>query len=207
MVCDYILPNSDIEEIYEDVVSALEVSINKMCGENPGNSKCASIAIKVDDESLVISPIKREYFLNKSLVHQEGMGKVAEHIHFFLKEDYRKNGIATRIHENEINVYRRNNFKQIQLTATGEGILAWKKLFYKYKDSFDVDNIKSSFWVYLRNIHRMDIKDIESKFKDKDLEYILNSRYSKAPSADKESFFEWFKNTPCSIGIEMYKDI
>lgn len=205
MQCDYIISDNDVEEIYDNTSYNLESTIHKSCDEV--NSKYISLNITTNSNELTTSPIKREFFNEKLLFNKAGtVGKVAEHIHFFIKEEYRQEGIAKAIHENELVIYTRNDFKQIQLTAVGDGVLVWRKLYYKYKDSTQEKKILDNLWIYLTKVHRLNIEQIESKFKNKSLKDI-SSKYFLAPSNGKDSFLKWLQKRPSSIGIEMYKDI
>jgi len=203
-----IIEDLDIRSIYNNALVEYEVELRSHCGEDPENVKHTSIVLKSESgNNITVAPIKRDYFMRKALVNKTGIGKVAEHIWFFLEEDYRNKKIAKLIHEQELIVYKRKEFDQIQLSAIGQGILAWKKLFYKYKDPSDEKMVLQEAWNYLRQVHGMSIEEIEKKYKDKSLEYILNTRIIKKPTGDKISFFEWYRTKEHTIGIDMYKDI
>jgi len=175
--CDYLIPDSDIKSIYNNVDSfSLNATLRKSCIGT--NSKKVSVDVNISGHALVSidRPIKREFHKEKTLYEKEGrVGKVVEHMHFFIEEQYRRKGIAKSIHQSELVFYKNNGFKQIQLTAIFEGVIVWSKLFYKFKDSVQEEEIMMQLFPYLKQVHKLSIKDIEKKLKNKDLkELILN---------------------------------
>jgi len=207
--CDYIMSNDDIKEIYDSVTShSLETSFLRPRCEDK-ESKNIKVDIKINNEELTNpnTPVQREFYQEKQLYNQDTHGKVVEHMTFIINEEYRRKGIAKSIHENELRIYKKNGFKQIQLSAVHDGILVWSKLLYKYKDKKEEKKIFNEFLVYLKQIHLLSMETITSKtFKNKSLKDI-NIKYLLAPSEDKDSFSVWLSKRPSSIGIDMYKDI
>ena len=209
MQCDYIMSNDDIKEIYDSVTSHnLETSFLRPRCEDK-ESKNIKVDIKINNEELTSlnTPVQREFYQEKKLYNQENYGKVVEHMTFIINEKYRRQGIAKSIHESELKIYRKNGFKQIQLSAVHDGVLVWSKLLYKYKDNKDEKKIFYEFLNYLKVVHLLSMETISSKkFKSKSLKDI-NIKYLLAPSEDKDSFSVWLTKRLGSIGIDMYKDI
>jgi len=207
--CDYIISDDDIKEIYDSVTSYNLESKPWGVRCDDKNSKNIKIDLKIDDDELthLDIPIRREFFHSKSLYNQDSCGKVAEHIIFRINEKYRKQGIAKAIHESELKIYKRNSFQQIQLNASFEGVLVWSKLFYKYKDEDDEQEILMELWTYLKQVHLLSLDVLSSKmFKKKNLKDI-NIKYFLAPSKYQDSFAEWLTKRPNRLIIDMYKDI
>ncbi len=205
MSCNDLISNIDIESIYDNVTShLLTASMHSHCIDS--DTKKANISIQLNGDDLTTNLTKREYFRDRPLINHLGSsGKVVEHITFVIKDEYRDDGIAKSIHVEELKIYERNEFQQIQLTAVGQGILVWYHLYYKFVEDDGEEDVLIQLWSYLKQVHSLDRDTIEKKFKNKNLKDIPN-KYLQAPSTGAIDFAEWLSRNDC-IGIEMYKDI
>ena len=155
MPCHHIISDTDIEHIYDiKKVSSYDISIdcvNKV-------KKSVSIDIFLNADKLNKTYITREYRENYELrgTTEVKLDKVALHQTFFLKEEYQNKGLATDFFEKELEIYRKNGFKEIHLDAVEDGIIVWHKLGYIYLDE-DTEYSLMRWWYEYFNTIFLDI--------------------------------------------------
>lgn len=203
MPCNDLISNSDIENIYKDDNLIVTNSILSNCETDDSKKSLIKIFDK-DSDCMLQRDIERVYFRNKELLSKkEELGKVVKHEYFILKDEFQGKKIASSVHVKELEAYRRNNFNEIQLDAAWDGLVVWKKMFFKFASVKDESLIKIAIQRYLREIKNMSIEEIEKAIKNKP--FSISLHYLKDDNID---FKEWVYNGFGKIGLaKMYKEI
>lgn len=203
MACNDLISNTEIEAIYKDDTVIVSNQVVGNCIDD--DTKKAFIEIyDTNNITLLQRAIERSYFREKPLFSKESQnGKVVKHEYFILKDEYQSKGIAKIIHVKELEAYRRNGFDEIQLDAAWDGLVVWKKLFYKFASTRDENLVKIAIQRYLREVKNMSIEEIEKAIKNNP--FSISPSYLKDDSLD---FKEWIYNGFNKIALaRMYKEV
>lgn len=206
MSCNNLISNAEVEYAYNDEKFIISNQVISNCVDN--NIKKVFIEIYDEDNiTLLEKPIERLYFREKELFSNiNQIGKVAKHEYFILKDIHQNKGIAKKVHERELEIYRRNNFIEIQLDAAWDGLIVWKKLFYKFANSTQENLVKIAIQRYLREVKNMTLEEIDKTIKINP--FSINSSYLKDSSNPNNDFKHWVYNNCKGIGLaKMYKEI
>lgn len=205
MSCNSLMQNSSIEYIYHDKEFIISNQVETEC-LNEETKKALIYIFDKNENTLLIRPIERTYFKEKELHSKNGnYGKVVKHDYFILKNEFHGNNIATKIHKNEIQSYKNNNFIEIHLDAAWDGLIVWKKLFFKFVNQKQENYIKMAIHLYLKNEKGFTIQKIAEIIKNNP--FNINMEYLK--SENGLDFKDWVHNNPhIKIGLaSMYKEI
>jgi len=194
-MCNDILSDSDIEKIYQN----FDLELDSDCTNN--NEKSVICDIKKDNKLINETKIGRTYYREYDLIKYIFKGKVAKHDMFILKAEYRNKGIAKSIHNNEMDIYQKNNFKQIQLEAAFDGIIVWKKLGFNYVNKNAERNLITAWKKYAKDILKLSTKEIIKINKISDISK------SRLKPNNKIQFTKWYQKLEKSELFKMYKDI
>lgn len=209
--CHELISDEDIRKIYQNSHSMIHSSIiESSC--NGVNQKNVSLHIFNDaGDELNACPIERRYYLEQNLVGTTLRGKVVEHYIFILKNEYQKKKISSDVHKNEIKIYKRNSFLQIQLSAMCDGVIVWLKNKYSLVNTQQENDIMTAWKSYLlasdgRNLPVAEyvrlVKSIK-QIKDIPTEYL----YSE-DGTSYISFTAWlFQKSSSPMCIKMYKNV
>ena len=202
MSCHHIISDSDIEKIY-NITKISSFHIETTCYDI--NRKGANIDIYSDSDKMNSTDITREYHDDYELrgTSTLELGKVALHKTFFLKKEYRKDGIADSLFWREIDIYKDNGFKEIHLDAVEDGVIVWRSLGYRYLDENTEVNLMTRWYEYFYTTFQ-DISLLEKKsivHKTKKFEQVL--RKYKVPN-DRITFPEWLRNQSLVTAEPMY---
>ena len=203
MACNDLISNTEVEDIYKDD----QVVVSNQVVSNCIDDDTKKIFVEMYDQNnitLLQRAIERSYFREKPLFSKKSQsGKVVKHEYFILKDEYQSKGIAKKIHVKELEAYRRNGFDEIQLDAAWDGLVVWKKLFYKFVSARDENLVKIAIQRYLREVKNMSIEEIEKTIK--------NNPFSISPSYLKDEtldFKEWIYNGFNKIALaRMFKEV
>jgi hypothetical protein len=204
MPCNDLISDTDIENIYKDDNLIVTNSISSDCETNDSKRSLVKIFDK-DGNCMLQRDIERVYFRSKELFSKkEELGKVVKHEYFILKDEFQGNKIASAIHVKELETYHRNEFDEIQLDAAWDGLIVWKKMFFKFASTRDESLIKIAIQKYLKEIKNMSIEEIEKAIKNKP--FSISPHFLK--SDDNLDFKEWVYNGFGKIGLaKMYKEV
>jgi len=198
--CESIISDGDIKSIYEKS----ELAILKMecfCEEN-NTKKSVDVDLGYEGEELLEMPVTRDYFLSKQLINKNISAKVACHLSFIIKKDYRRQGLSKTVHENELVVYKNNNFQQIHLLAAADGLVVWNRLFYKFAKNSDEKLLLMRLRAYLREIKQFDDSKVEKilklKIAEMDISYFCD---------ENMNFTDWLKKEETILTAVMYKEV
>jgi len=213
MLCNSIISDNEIKSIYEDG-SADHVSLLKNECRFDATSKYVFIEVKKDNVYILDKPIIWDYLKESRLYKNaptSGYGKVAKYEQIEIKSKFRDDKIAKKFDEKAVEVYRRNAFQEIQLSAIRDGILVWPKLFYKFLNPNDEKKILMEFEKYLLVIHNY-TDDNERNGKMAGVTSIekLPKRLIM-PTDGKVFFADWLsdkiKENKVSILSKLYKEV
>lgn len=160
-----------------------------------------------NNETLLQRPIERTYFREKELLSKNSQnGKVVQHEYFILKDEFQGKKIVSKVHAKELESYRNNGFEEIQLDAAWDGLVVWKKLFYKFANSTHENFIKIGIQRYLREIKGMSLEEIEKAIKNNP--FSINPSYLKDASNPSNDFRHWINRIlQKQIVLKMYKEV
>lgn len=211
--CEDIMKSEDVKSIYEKIRHRLidQVNVHELC-LTVEEKKVAIQMYNEMGESLFPEeyPLFRTYEKNKTLVNTKELtvGKVVTQELFFLKPQFRRNGIAKRVYSREFKAYKNAGFDQVFLKAAADGIMTWSRSPFNFTiiDSFDEDDIISLWREYLQDVFTFsNQKDYYDIIKNKMKVQNLNKEYV-IPDG-KVSFADWYKERRPSKLVPMYKDV
>ncbi len=204
MNCDRIISDEDIKLIYE--IDKMKTFIEYKNCEDNNNKKSVDIELKdYKEDEILETPITRDYYEKQELINSSIKEKVVIHQTFSLKIEYRNLDLAKKIHQNELVVYKKNNFLQIQLRAVSDGLIVWRKLGYEFKNDKIEKIIIKKFSTYLIEELNLDKDFVANQIKKiKTLKDINNKLLLPK---DKVSFSDWLRKKEDTFSAEMFKDI
>lgn len=197
-----IISEDDILEIYNR--SQLRCQLH--CVDDNGSTRYVNFDIYDKYTKINEKPVMHTYKDDALLrpIASNLRGRCAIHDRFYLDESQRRKKYATKIHNNELIIYKANGFKQIHLSALGDGVVAWAKLKYRFVSEDDHAYLKIMVNKYL-----VEIKDITQddadKVTTKDVQQIPTTLL--ASTEKHPSFTDWLKSQPTRHSVEMYKDV
>jgi hypothetical protein len=190
-----------IENIYQGVppISDAEVRLTS------GYDSKSLINIFDNEIQMNNSEIIRYYHDNYPLIASTRSGKVASHFLFVLNNDYRGRGIATNIHDKEYDTYLFLGFEQIQLKASWDGVIVWKKLDFEYKYSSSEDTIIAKWKEYINSELGYSGKDFFDIIKNITTIDQIKRKYLRPVGA--KSFTDWLNEQDIMQEVPMYKNV
>jgi hypothetical protein len=203
------LSNNEITKIYQN--SNLNHKIVDCCFMEKENCKYVEITISsknlIEDDNyldneVTESPAVRTYYENKQLINSPICDKVVNHESFTLKGDFRKKGLAKKIHNEELEIYRNNSVKEIHLKSASDGILVWLFLEFDFIDEDEKDTFFDDINLYI-NLYFKNILGIKS-YKINNVSDLTLIKKKLLPK-DKISFTEWLKSNCDCLTYSMYK--
>jgi len=202
--CNNLINDTDIKGIYNSCQCVDNVQIESTCSNE--NKKISKINIYKNAASINQVPIERNYCKNIPLRSTNGEGKVAIHKLFVLKDEYRgkkfnTKTISTNFHEQEMEVYKCNEFIEIQLNAAWSGITHWPKLGFEFYQLDKYDHILYTLWssFFTKTF------PIDQDEKEKIL--FKHTSYKSIPQKYKKGFGAWLLSNKKSTAFPMYKTI
>lgn len=205
MPCNQIISNQAIQYIYKYKGVILRADVTHTClGENEKKVDIDIFASVSPHDRLNHQPIQRTYYLQKELLGKKDLiGKVAVHNYFVLKDQYRSQGIMTKVHSKELETYKQLEFQEIQLDAAWDGLIVWKKMNYQFINNIEESKVILLLQVYLRTERRLTTNEINDIIQN--TPFSINVQYLRADN-NIISFMDWAcKN---SIGCsKMYKEV
>lgn len=197
-----VISDNDIEIIYK-TTPIERVNISSVYDTDELQKTTIDIFDK-DNIRINKEPIYREYHINKLLKSSKGLGKVAEHKLFVLKDNQRGKGIAKKLHDKEIEIYSNNDFREIHLNAAWDGIFTWGKLGFKYVNPVAHEPIVYSRW------REYFLKAYTQENLDKMDKYAILLKYGTiktVPEKYKKGFGTWLFSEGKNFSVPMYKRV
>ncbi len=209
MSCNHIISDSEIESIYK-IDSTYSVEFKKNECRFDETSKFIHLYVEKDSNIILHKPIVWDFLEDSRLYSISNYGKVARFDQIEISSGYKEDGISKIFDERAYSVLKRNNFKEIQLSATRDGIVVWPRLFYKFQNPKDDDKIRQQFQIYLIKIHGLSMDDSIKKMSIiKSVDKIPISL--SCPKDGKIYFSEWLmekiKSNKVSLVSKMYKEV
>lgn len=206
MACNDLIADPSIENVYKDGNLIVTNSVSSICDGNDTKKSEINIYDK-DGESMLQRPIERTYFRSKELCSDKATtGKVVKHEYFILKDIYQGKKIASHIHPQEMDAYRNNEFKEIQLDAAWDGLVVWKKLLFKFASPSAESYIKISIQKYLKEVKNMSAEEIAKTIKGNPFSISLS--HLKDPGNSQNDFRHWISRTyGRQVVVAMYKEV
>lgn len=209
MSCNSIIPDSEVSAIYTNVDADYSIDVVKNECRNAATSKYVHLEVSKGNEILLDKPIIWD-FLKESRCWKSGTyGKVAKFEQITIASKFKDLKIATKFDESGIVILRRNQFKEIHITAIHDGILVWSKLFYKFVYREDEDKIIGLFQKYLFHIHGMN--SVERSNILMKIKAVNEIPKRIARPTDKIKFVDWLENEikekKISLMLKLYKDL
>ncbi|WP_201353733.1 hypothetical protein [Hydrogenimonas urashimensis] len=206
MPCHALIQNTDIANIYH-IKQIKRVSLKCECKDDDVK-ECFITPEAKNSPALVCQPIQRTYYRHKPLRGMKGTGKVVKHELFYMCPFYRKKGIASALADNEMTIYRRNNFDEIQLDAAADGVVVWQRLGFEYQRKSDERMLLLAWKRYFMEIYNEgnisnEVKaDIISKIRHF---HDVKSKHMK--QSNGPSFSDWLRGSPKTQMLPMYKRV
>ncbi len=195
------LTQSDIKEIY-----SLPETTNSVTLSDSSASKTAEVDIvNLNNESILIIPIKRTYFNSLGLVgaKQGKNGKVVKHEFFILKPQYKGNGIGRTIGIQEYAKYKNRGIEQIILLAAWDGITVWPHNKFIFINKMHENEVLRFLRDWLLDEKKANIKTVE-RLKLNSLSVFKPSFFRNKKG---KNFNEWLIEKIKNRAYPMYKDI
>lgn len=209
--CEHIIKEQDINDIYqrmqhEKISSAV---INQI--RITDDKKEAQIHLLDENGNSIhynTFPMVRFYESNVPLINRDINGKRVKHELFLLKDEFRRFGIAKRVHLREISAYKKNEINQIYLEAAADGIMTWPRSPFNFKiiNESDERDIISLWREYVLETFTFD--DIQDYYDIiKNVKYVKSLNKEYVIPANNVSFADWYRAKRPSKLVQMYKDI
>lgn len=205
MPCHSIINNTDVEALF----LMPQVHHVNLALSSCGNANIKECNIRLSDSSgmpMTDLLIALKYHRNAPLRSFSGNGKVAEHEYIYLKPQYRQKGIGANFVHNADNIYRRNEFAEIHLRATWDGIVVWHKKGFEYVSSNTEGTIVRAWRDYFNSVfseldlmQRVGIIRQYKCLRDIPKKYLLPD--------NKQSFTDWLESKDVVLIDDMYKRI
>ena len=199
MSCNEIITDDDIKMIYESSRHVDQVNITSEC--ESFDKKITNINLVKDALIMNLKLIKREYLRNAPLRSNDNQGKIVVNKFLALKDSYRGKNITKKFYQKEKEIYKNNDFIEIQLDAAWNGITHWPELgfeFYKLNSYHQqLYTLWSSFFVKSFVLAQDKKFDILVKY----------TNYMLIPKKYKKGFGKWLIDNNKNIAFPMYKTI
>lgn len=156
------------------------------------------------DESILKVQIAFEFLKDSRLFGNSGNGKVAKLHNIRIKPDKKSKGLGTEIHAQQLSVLRDNQFKEMQLSAQWDGVVAWPSLFFKFANEDDEDELLEHITVYMLDILEYNNDKVGRIMQTYD--GIKNISKLLKPQ-NKVWFTQWYQETDRSLEYKMYKEV
>lgn len=209
MSCNSIIPNSEVCAIYTNVDTSYSVQLIQNECRNGATSKYVHLEVAKDEENLLDKPIIWDFLKENRCWTSGAYGKVAKFEQITIASKFKDLKVATKFDESGIAILRRNQFKEIQITAIHDGILVWSKLFYKFAFMDDEDKIITLFQKYLFQIHGMNSVERSSILMK--IKSVKDIPKRIARPKDKMKFVDWLENEikekKVALMLKLYKDL
>lgn len=206
MACNDLIRDLSIENIYKDDNLIVTNSVSSTC--NSDDIKKVEVVIyDKDGNDMLQRPIERTYFRDKELCSDNTItGKVVKHEYFILKDIYQGKKIVSEIHPKEMDAYRSDEFKEIQLDAAWDGLVVWKKMLFKFASPSAESYIKISIQRYLKEVKNMSADEIAKAIKGNPFSISLS--HLKYPGNPNNDFRHWISRTyGRQVVVAMYKEV
>jgi hypothetical protein len=207
MSCNSLISNTQIEDIYKDDNLISSNGVTHLCNEDNSIKKVHIEIYDATDTFMLKRPIERSYYRDYPLIaDSESTGKVVKHEYFILQETFRGKKIASAIHAKEIATYRLCDFKEIHLDAAWDGLIVWKKMFFKFKNPQAESFMKIAIQGYLKAVKGMSLDEISKAIKNDP--FSISPSYLKDGTTANNDFYHWLERTrKRQVVIKMYKEI
>lgn len=209
--CEEIIKSEDVKAIYEKMRHHLVdiVEVQELCVSSDRKEAKIQMYNESGETLFPVSyPLHRTYEKNKPLIAKSINGKVVTQELFFLKPEFRRNGLAKRVYSREFKAYKTADFDQVFLKAAADGIMTWSRSPFNFTiiEQFDEDDIISLWRQYVKEVfvfsNSKDYYDIiKNKMKVQNLskEYVIPE--------EKISFADWYREKRPTKLVPMYKNI
>lgn len=207
MSCNSLISNAQIEDIYKDDNLISSNGVTHLCLEDNSIKKVHIDIYDTANTLMLKRPIERSYYRDFPLMaDSESTGKVVKHEYFILQDAFQRKKIVSAIHPKEIETYRLCEFKEIQLDAAWDGLVVWKKMFFKFKNSQHENFMKIAIQRYLKDVKGMSLDEISKAIKNDP--FSVSSSHLKDGTTTNNDFHHWLERTMNrQVLIKMYKEI
>jgi hypothetical protein len=207
MSCNSLISNAQIEDIYKDNNLISSNGVTHLCNEDNSIKKVHIDIYDTANTPMLKRPIERSYYRDFPLMSDsDNTGKVVKHEYFILQDAFQGKKIVSAIHPKEIETYRLCEFKEIQLDAAWDGLVVWKKMFFKFKNPQAENFMKIAIQRYLKEVKGMSLDEISKAIKSDP--FSVSPLLLKDATTANNHFHHWLDRTMNrQIVIKMYKEI
>ena len=155
-------------------------------------------------DSILNVEIAFEFLKESGFFGSSGRGKVAKLHNIRIKPEKKSKGLGTEIHAQQLSVLKDNNFKEMQLSAQWDGVIAWPSIFFHFTSEDDEDELLEHIANYMLDVLEYNSGRVKKIMQNYD--NIKNLAQHLRPS-NKVWFTEWYQETDRSLEYKMYKEI
>jgi len=196
-----LIADSDIQYIYTYHENINEIN---MSSETQDTIKHVTITALYTKEGINIlgKPLLLRYLRNCKLrAYSPQTGKVVKYGFILLQKDQRKKKYISSFENLAMNIYKENDFLEIQLDAAWDGIIAWPKLGFKYDNP---EKAQKSLWQLWRT-YMLHNNNFSEEIKNAIINDYLN--FQDIPNIYKEGLGTWLLENKINYTIPMHKEI
>lgn len=188
-MCSEIINDLTLEEANTVTGIGLTCTLDNIVCER--EIRADKIELSVNDD-VITEHMDMEFF-------QEDDKKVCRLGFISLKPEHKRHQIMKKLHERQLQVLSDNAFKQMQLTATLDGLVVWPLLFFQFEESDFKEMWVSEVFTYMTDVLGYNTKKAKqlSNANVHDIASLLKPE-------DKVWFTQWVKH---GMALRMYKDI
>jgi len=154
--------------------------------------------------SILKVQIALEFLKESRFFGSSGRGKVVKLHNIRIKPDKKSKGLGTEIHAQQLSVLKDNHFKEMQLSAQWDGVIAWPSIFFNFKNEDDEDELLEHIANYMLDVLEYNSGRVQKIMQNYDN---IKSLSKHLRPSNKVWFTEWYKETDKSLEYKMYKEI
>ena len=155
-------------------------------------------------DSILKVEIAFEFLKDSRFFGHSGRGKVAKLHNIRIKPDKKSKGLGTEIHAQQLSVLKDNHFKEMQLSAQWDGVIAWPSIFFNFVNEDDEDELLEHIANYMLDVLEYNSGKVKKIMQNYDN---IKSLAKHLRPTNKVWFTKWYQETDRSLEYKMYKEI
>lgn len=145
-----------------------------------------------------------EFLKDSKFFGSSGRGKVAKLHNIRIKSDKKSKGLGAEIHAQQLDVLKDNHFKEMQLSAQWDGVIAWPSIFFNFISEDDEDELLEHIANYMFDVLEYNSDRVKKIMQNYDN---IKSLSKHLKPTNKVWFTEWYQETNRSLEYKMYKEV
>ena len=204
MPCRDIIKESEVLRAHRIISKNL---VGNLCRKPDCDSYRRYDVIDLKDKlgnSILNVEIAFEFLKDSRFFGTTGRGKVAKLHNIRIKPDKKTKGLGSEIHAQQLSVLKNNHFKELQLSAQWDGVIAWPSIFFNFTSEDDEDELLEHIASYMFDVLKYNNDKVTKIMQNYDN---IKSLAKHLRPESKIWFTDWYQETNRSLEYKMYKEI